>query len=363
MEDKVEVTDPQVQQEELEVYKEKIELIDLDENDDEIIECNYKNEEDLLLEKIQPNLLPQNLPSPPSTNKLTVSEMRNIISNNPDYVKAYKSKFGRTHNKAKKTDLIIFMKSINYNTNTPPNNINILIRESEESVEPIKNSEIPIKEEINKISTQGNEYYNNVKEDLDKLKNPKKINENLKKIPEVEEQQQEEDDRDEEEIEEELKEKKEHLNDVNYRIDLYLERFPWLKSQVFINNRNDPEELLKEIENKVSMRNMSSMITSNFFLASYQIENYVDNNYRDYVKMRGFTYQLERSEAFKDCLAELQIKYASKFAAIMCPEYRLALILSQTLLSVHMLNEQEEERENIKKKDVNVNDYKKYDDL
>lgn len=356
----------------MEKFKDSIILQDIDDNNEDfiVIEENNLNNSQFIVEDNSKKIEVTKT----DYSSMTVSNLRNIIFQKDFYSKIFRRKNTKTHNKCTKNILIDFLNYMETEEGKGEIKIEIQKKRDEElkvqiekNINPafnIPKEDIIVKENPILIESidKSNDYYKHAIDDLDKLKNPKKLSDSLKPLP-----KKEEEDYIEQELTEEEKEKKrleeEEMRDINYKIDLYLERFTWLKTQNLTYTRLNPKELLSEIEMKVSSRNLTGLVTSSFFSFCYSAENYVEENYREYIKMRGFTYNLECSEQFKECLAELQIKYASSITAIMCPEARLALILAQTLYNVHQHNDQKDQREELSKKKIIKEDLKSYDDL
>jgi len=303
------------------------------------------------------------IPIIPKSNKnyeaMTVVNLRNAIKSNDLYSSLFKKKKGKTCSKVRKSELIEFLKYVE----SDPRELyeNNKIEKKENNEKKLKLNEPEFIENVNNITEIQNDSYQNNLDDLDKLKNNKKINDNVNPYKIEEEKKVEEET---EEEKQERENKKNEIINIKHKISLYFERYPWLKSQSFTSNINvNPDELLNEIEVKLNCRNTLSFAKSQFILTIASLEDLNEKYGGGYIKARGLTYQLERNEAFKDCLDELIIKYSDAIGPSLCPEYRLAFILASSLYVVHVNNSEQPLREEIAEKKINEESLKEYSDL
>ncbi len=364
----------------LEEYKDNIKLIEEEqgEEDDIIEEIEEVNDESDNVE-VKTEKKQDIIKSNSQYASKTVKDLRKIIADNYEYADMFKYSMKNTHTKARKESLISFLDNLD-NVKLSYASYKSLKKErldayektkeqgeNKEKQDSSKEKEMEEKKEIEKEIIESsnvekqNEIYKNTQDDLNKLKNNKKINDNVNPYAEVK-QEQVQQETEEEENEEDDEEKKE-IEDIKYKIGLYFERFPWLKGQTYTSTIANPKELIKEIELKVSSRNMSSLFKSQFFVTLANLEDLNEKYGGGYIKARGITSVLERNDAFKDALDELMIKYSSKFSALMSVEMRLALVVAQSLYAVDSFNRDAEERDNLKQKKINEDHINKYSDL
>jgi len=359
----------------LEEYKDNIKLIE-EEDDDNIEEIEEVNDDvdniDVKTDKV--------IKSNSQYASKTVKDLRKIIADNYEYADMFKHSMKKSHTKARKESLISFLDNLDnvkvsysavkslkkerleaYENNKVNNLLELRSTEKEEKEKEIEKKEIE-KEMIDSCNIEKqNEIYKNTQDDLNKLKNNKKINDNVNPYAEVKQELLEGEE--EEENDEDMEEEKREIENAKYQIGLYFERFTWLKSQTFTSTIANPKELLKEIEMKVGSRNMSSLFKSQFFVTLSNLEDLNEKYGGGWIKAKGFSEILSRNEAARDTLDELLIKYSSKFSSICSPEMRLGLILASTLYAVDSFNRDAEERDNLKQKKINEDHINKYSDL
>jgi len=285
----------------LEEYKDNIKLIE-EEDDDNIEEIEEVNDDvdNIDIKTEKKDVIRTNVQNSQYASK-TVKDLRKIIADNYEYADMFKHSMKKSHTKARKESLISFLDNLDN------------VKVSYSAAKSLK------------------------KERLDAYEN--------NKVNKVEE------------------EKEKEIEEIKYRIGLYFERFPWLKGQTYTSTIANPRELIKEIELKVSSRNMSSLFKSQFFVTLANLEDLNEKYGQGYIRARGITSVLERNDAFKDALDELMIKYSSKFSALMSVEMRLALVVAQSLYAVDSFNRDAEERDNLKQKKINEDHINKYSDL
>jgi len=359
----------------LEEYKDNIKLIE-EEDDDNIEEIEEVNDDvdniDIKTEK--KDVIRTNVQNSQYASK-TVKDLRKIIADNYEYADMFKHSMKKSHTKARKESLISFLDNLD-NVKVSYSAAKSLKKERLDAyennkvnkVEEEKEKEIEKKEIEKEIIDSSNvekqnEIYKNTQDDLNKLKNNKKINDNVNPYSEPKQEEEEEEDLLERSSTEEEDDEKKEIEEIKYRIGLYFERFPWLKGQTYTSTIANPRELIKEIELKVSSRNMSSLFKSQFFVTLANLEDLNEKYGQGYIRARGITSVLERNDAFKDALDELMIKYSSKFSALMSVEMRLALVVAQSLYAVDSFNRDAEERDNLKQKKINEDHINKYSDL
>jgi hypothetical protein len=154
---------------------------------------------------------------------------------------------------------------------------------------------------------------------LDNIKNRPKT----KKVPIVED--------------EGLKKYREHCRN---KINHYLLRYPWLKYENI--NYDDPIEALKVVENKTSQRNFSELVNMGFYTICDAAETAAETvpMFKGYVKLQGFANNVRASQAVKDALDELTIKYmpAEGIEGLGTPEARLIIALGMCAYGTHAAN-------------------------
>lgn len=146
----------------------------------------------------------------------------------------------------------------------------------------------------------------------------------------------------------------EHKNSCLSLIDKYFERFNWLQDEGI--DLSDPVRALKIIENKVSCRNTSELVSQNFFALCGGIESLaVDTpQINNYFKIQGFTNNLRANQAAQDCLDEIVIKYTPSIIGEggLPVEARFGLIILGCLYQTHQINSLSEQVKDIKNKPI-----------
>lgn len=138
-------------------------------------------------------------------------------------------------------------------------------------------------------------------------------------------------------------------------IEKFYARFPWLhEEQIDLSN---PVKALQIVENKISARNTASFISQNFFALCGGIESFTVNNetINKYVKLQGFTKNIQANEAAQDVLDEIIIKYTPVIMGEggLSVEARFGLIILGCLYQTHQVNLLCDTVKDVKNKPVN----------
>lgn len=134
-----------------------------------------------------------------------------------------------------------------------------------------------------------------------------------------------------------LRKYKEHCQN---KINHYLSRYQWLRYENI--NYDDPIEALKVVENKTSQRNFSELVNMGFYTICDAAETAAETvpMFKGYVKLQGFANNVRASQAVKDALDELTIKYmpAEGIESLGTPEARLIIALGMCAYGTHVAN-------------------------
>lgn len=265
--------------------------------------------------------------------KYTIHNLRKIIKHN-NLHESFFTKYAKRYNNACKKDMIEHLK----------NNSNITIPE----FLTVKKKE-PVKEEINVTNEVQETIIEPIKEEEIQIINLKSENEDNKVLNDIQTKKPII-----REIEVDPEEKLKQTN-AKLKIERYQERFKWLKNAAYTCNKNNYVEYLEEVELKLSSKNSSQLVSSQFFVLTSGIENAANFYLPNYFKIRGFSENLRANQATHDLLDELQIKYSDSFASIVSPEKRLLILVLSTMYATHQNNVLAEEIKKIKQQTANPN--------
>lgn len=138
------------------------------------------------------------------------------------------------------------------------------------------------------------------------------------------------------------------------KIQIFYKTFEWLKYEDI--DLSNPVLALKEVEDKVAAKNTQKFISGNIFWLCSGAESLVTNTptLNRFIKIQGFTKNLEASEAFKDVLDEMMIKYMPSLtdAGALPIEARFGLTILGVLYQTHQLNTLTEDSKNLMQKPV-----------
>lgn len=143
-------------------------------------------------------------------------------------------------------------------------------------------------------------------------------------------------------------------NNAMITIEKYYNKFTWLHEEKI--DLSDPVRALKIVENKVSARNTSALISQNFFNICSGVESLAVNTpiVSKYVKIQGFTQNLKANDAVQDVLDELIIKYAPTITGEngLSVEARFGLIILGVMYQTHQINSISDQVKDIASKPV-----------
>jgi len=118
-------------------------------------------------------------------------------------------------------------------------------------------------------------------------------------------------------------------------------RYPFLRFENI--NYDDPIEALKIVQNKVAAKNFSNLVTEGFYMGCDVVETAATETpmIKKYCKLQGFANNVRASDAIKDVLDELIIKYSPQMmgeGGVLSPEVRLCLALIGCAWATHSNN-------------------------